>query len=213
MYRKGVKLTLQLDFNSFLLQYNILVETLAEYWRENMDSIAQGFEYMAEEVALEAAVNSDKDIFPFVTVNQFEVTGRIAREVSGIPQFIYAPHMHAITNDIWSKYASSSAKQWITASRSVAAIEETNTEQKFNDEITPYIFEWHDQHTKKIKSTKGPLAPIWQISPVPNDVSGLINQDVLGDYVVRRLSEAIFTNQGMWCLVLETRAISLNSTK
>ena len=174
------------------------MDTIEDITFIEMKDLKDAFESVAETFTT-AAVSQETTNFPFVTVPFFEVTGRHAREQSGVEMFAFAPLVSSDQLQPWGFYSKAS-QGWIQESRNISAAQsgpESDIFENYEDTSVPgYIFEI-DESGESVRSPgPGPYAPVWQMSPPVFNPERFINYNLLSEPFLDRMIHSVFLARG-----------------
>ncbi len=149
--------------------------------------------------ALSAASVANGETFPYVTMALFEVTGKNAREQSGVEYFLFAPLVENMTE--WVTYAETNSKAWLQESFSVAKGAGYENETigllyPTTIDIPFTIMLSTDNGILVPVQESGPWAPVWQTSPPPFHPEQIMNLDLLSHPTYSRIIPAALDARG-----------------
>ena len=116
--------------------------------------------------------SSSSSLFPFVTVNAFELIGQYARELSGLELVLFAPLVQPDQLEAWHDYAWTN-QDWMALSRDVVEANFADAQEPPSyrmGNISRTIYEFNHARgdvllpkTASIPPTVAPFLPVWQV--------------------------------------------------
>lgn len=162
-----------------LLQFELFADAIEDVLRIQFKALFTSMRGLSRSVTTEAiALNMT---FPFVTLNNFEVFGKLARDTSGLETIEFSPFVESHDVTAFEAYAQAHADGWIQSSRATEqAIDavnntkiHTNNGVVYEDfDIVPFIYDVSvdpetGEPTMTPVSGNGPFSPLWHFTPPP----------------------------------------------
>jgi hypothetical protein len=153
----------------------------------HVDSLTQSMSALSEIITTS---KGPTDVFPFVTVANFELYGQQVRLQSGLEALAWSPLVSTYQESAWISYSMKHA-DWLQVSRDILfnnrnpIYNVTSSPLNYvNGSVAPAMYTI-DANGTTVNST-GPFLPLWQLSPPPFKPS-LVNYDI---------------SQADWCVAL-----------
>jgi hypothetical protein len=171
------------------LKYKSIAEEVVVIAKKNAANVLTSMHTMA---SLYPALGAETAAtLPYLALHDFEVFGADMRDISHSSVIAFLPLLKTMEEMMkWNNYTNYN-QEWIETGRAIQSAEEV----KAASEITPYVWKY-DDFGKAIPETYNTLyAPVWQLSPVPEDLS-IVNFNVASKPEIADLITKTLVNGG-----------------
>jgi hypothetical protein len=166
-------------------QFSLISATVQKASSKEFQKYNQVMGYMAQMVTIS---KDEATEFPFVRVPKFEMLGRHARDAISTNTVIWAPFVTERQLTEWSNF-STAEQGWYRESLSILKRDPVVDEHRFanGSKLRDYIWERNELSDGETAVTsRGPFAPLWQISPPPSSLTS-INYDLMQEKYIKVL--------------------------
>jgi len=161
--------------DDYELSFHVFANAIEDSVEFHVENLEEAIEGLSDTIAAQAGV------FPFVSLNKFEVYGDRARHRSGIEVIIFTPLVKASQKDSYEEFAKNN-QGWVQESRRTVLLKGDRDPVYLPGSISPFIY--HRSGTngfpEQVSETvveDDLYAPVWHMSPPPFNPA-IVNFDV-----------------------------------